>query len=228
METQTQTNKGWRSKLSNSVLILYTSKKDKRASSSSTTTTCTETNKTTTSTNRTDVSSLSQSLPVRATRTDTPLSLSAACDCDCDDNQSTTEQSNTEVDGEKEKRYGDHSHSSRNVLENSARDMFEYGRQMKWLTASMTQRLRKSESSDNNGSKKPGADESEFQAKCEGAKKEYVSQGSLEYNEDDSEMEKETNTTPTQTAIESVTTQKKSHAVRPSALEYGRQMGWVS
>ena len=212
--------------MSNSVLILYTSKKDKRASSSSSSsssTTCTETNKTTTSTNRTGVS-LSQSMPVRATSTDTPLS---ACDCVSDDNQLTTEQSNTEVDGEKEKRYGDHSHSSRNVLENSARDMFEYGRQMKWLTASMTQRLHKSESSDNNGSKKPGADESEFQAKCEDAKKEYVSQGSLEYNEDDSEMEKDTNTTPTQTAIESVTTQKKSHAVRPSALEYGRQMGWV-
>ena len=210
--------------MSNSVLILYTSKKNKRASSSSTT--CTETNITTTITNRTGVS-LSQSLPVRATSTDAPTPLSA-CDCVSDDNQSITEQSNTEVDGEKKKRYGDHSHSSRNVFEKSAHDMFEYGRQMKWLTASMTQRLRKSESSDNNGSKKPGADDSEFQAKCEGAKKEYVSQGSLEYNEDDSEMEKDTITTPTQTAIESVTTQKKSHAVRPSALEYGRQMGWVS
>ena len=169
--------------MSNSVLILYTSKKDKRASSSSsssTTCTGTETNKTTTSTNRTGVS-LSQSMPVRATSTDTPLS---ACDCDSDDNQLTTEQSNTEVDGEKEKRYGDYSHSSRNVLENSARDMFEYGRQMKWLTATMTQRLHKSESSDNNGSKKPGADadESEVQAKCEDAKKECVSQGSLEYH----------------------------------------------
>ena len=72
------------------------------------------------------------------------------------------------------------------------------------------------------------ADKDESQAKCEKTNKECVNQGSLEYYQEYySEMEKDINTTlHTQTAIESVT-QKKSCVVCPSALEYGRQMGWV-
>jgi len=196
--------------LSNSVLILYTSKKNKRASSSSTT--CTETNITTTITNRTGVS-LSQSLPVRATSTDAPTPLSA-CDCVSDDNQSITEQSNTEVDGEKKKRYGD-------SLLTYRISAFEYARQMGWLSAS-TRKI------SDNYINLLQADKDESQAKCEKTNKECVNQGSLEcYQEYYSEMEKDINTTlRTQTAIESVT-QKKSNVVRPSALEYGRQMGWV-
>ena len=99
--------------------------------------------------------------------------------------------------------------------------VLEYARRMGWLPTS-TRAI-----SDNYINLFP-ADKDETEPKGEGAKKECVSQGSLEYHQEYySEMEKDINTTlRTQTAIESVT-QKKSNVVRPSALEYGRQMGWV-
>ena len=100
-------------------------------------------------------------------------------------------------------------------------DPLEYGRQMGWLPTS-------TRTISGNCINLLPANKDVTESKGEGAKKECVNQGSLEYYQEYySEMEKDINTTlRTQTAIESVT-QKKSNVVCPSALEYGRQMGWV-
>ena len=250
----TKTNKGWRNKLSNRFLILSnTSKKKnkrenekKKKRSSSISATCIETMRsrlsaledpleygrrmgwlsapsnnntrddknyerlgntaTTSSTDRerTDVNSDSMS-----ERANTPLS---ACDSDNDDNKltTTTEESKTEVDGSKKRKKEKKSHAVRPSA-------LEYGRQMGWLSTSA------SKISDTKNTTKLPAGESESKAKGEGTKAD-----SLEYHQGYyTEMQEDINTTlRTQTAIESVT-QKKSNVVRPSALEYGRKMGWV-
>ena len=161
-------------------------------------------NTTTSSTDRerTDVNSDSMS-----ERANTPLS---ACDSDNDDNKlATTEESKTcEVDGSKKKSH---------VVRPSA---LEYGRQMGWLSTSA------SKISDTKNTTKLPAGESESKAKGEGAKKELPHQGSLEYHEEYySQLEKK-NTNNCQTQLE-LLSQKKSYVIRPSALEYGRQMGWL-
>ena len=115
----------------------------------------------------------------------------------------------------------------------SLEDPVEYGRQMGWLP---TSKGRSSDDDDNNSSDANNTtnllpadeNESETKPKSEGAKKEYVGQETLEYHQEHYlQMEMDINTTlRTQTAIESVA-QKKNCVVRPSALDFGRQMGRV-
>ena len=243
-ETKNRKNKGWRSKLGNSFL-----KKNKRASSSSTCTetreasssTCPETSKgkkinrisafagpleygrrmgwltRTQSTTRDDKNDQLDNNTDRDTNTKTSTRSDVSSQMrtntpessDSDNNKLTSEESRTEVVGEKKKtRYSDR--------------ISAFGRQMGWLSTS-TGKSSDYNNSDTNTTNLLPIDESESKAKGEGAKAD-----SLEYHQEYySEMEKDINTTlRTQTAIESVT-QKKSNVVRPSALEFGRKMGWV-
>ena len=138
-------------------------------------------------------------------RTNTPESRSN----DSDDNKLTSKESRTEVVGEKKKtRYSDR--------------ISAFGRQMGWLSTS-TGKSSDYNNSDTNTTNLLPVDESETQAKGEGAKAD-----SLEYHEAYySQLEKNERTSlRTQTATESIS-QKKCYVVRPSALEFGRKMGWV-
>ena len=138
-------------------------------------------------------------------RTNTPESRSSVSD----DNKLTSEESRTEVVGEKKKRYGDR--------------ISAFGRQMGWLSTSTGKSSDYNNSDTNTTNLLPAVDESESKAKGEGAKAD-----SLEYHEAYySELAKNERTSlRTQTATESIS-QKKCQVVRPSALEFGRKMGWV-
>ena len=256
-KTKRNKNKGWRSKslskLSNNVSKL----KSKKNIQESNNITCTETNEITTSTDRTDVRS-SNSLKrygdslrnmLESRRQMGWLSFTTITrksrDNNSDTNTTTTKlpadesESQVKCEGATKEYVSqgsltleyDQEHETGRL--SSLEDPVEYGRQMGWLPISTG---RSSDDDNNNNSDAntttnllpADENESETKPKSEGAKKEYVGQETLEYHQEHYlQMEMDINTTlRTQTAIESVA-QKKNCVVRPSALDFGRQMGWV-